>query len=826
MSEFFTARATLLAFGLCAVLILVGGFMLTDLCIYTPDSARYLVWANSLAKFEGFMDRTLPEPEKYVVHAPLYSVFLAPTQALSANDVVAAKWVTLLFGALAVFLTWFWASKRIGKAPALLAALLLLVNPLFLQFTTEVLSDVPFIVCLLLFFLLSDRVAKGKETSVPFLLGFGMCIAAGVLLREVGAALLVAAVAYLLLEKRFSAAAIVFLVCAIPLGLWKVRNEVIVAGFEHPALANTQLMFSHAFTLPTESLVSEFFARVTTNAAVYLKTLPGLVLYPVYIRSYSNLVSFRDPLLIGVAGAMDILKYLLGTVSMVLASYGAWRDIRGPGGGRARLVFLICYTGIVLVYPVNDQRFLLPVLILMIYYAVLGCVELWQQRAASAPRRPAAWIAAALALLFLVPDLVWDMRYVVNCVSYRQSPAVYAEEIIKKEDYPWHFSRPFASVGAWLAAHSAPGDAIVAQWKDLAMWIGPRILIPANQNIVPKRLVSLVRDYGVRYVVSVQSKNGLLEFQVPMLLQDRYRFTPEAAFGNVMIYSVRPRDAGPAAETSDTGMFASAVRLIERKEYAEADALIQEIVRRYPASMNAIFYNAVVKELSMDLRSADSMFVLFGGFGQAAMYLDEAHAHRQIISLLARAGNERLPAPDRASMLLSAGAGYWDLGYRSQARDMLGRAMSIDSMFIPGIIFKMTFALQDDDTASARSDLTDLASRDAEHPMLPTFRTLFAHFDSLQSARTGADSSRQLMRIAETYEAIGLVEGAIDNALMAGRLPNHPAAVDLYLGKLYRSKGRILPAYRALLRAQATGGGSRELDTEIGELKGRLYLRD
>jgi hypothetical protein len=61
---------------------------------------------------------------------------------------------------------------------------------------------------------------------------------------------------------------------------------------------------------------------------------------------------------------------------------------------------------------------------------------------------------------------------------------------------------------------------------------------------------------------------------------------------------------------------------------------------------------------------------------------------------------------------------------------------------------------------------------------------------------------------------------------MAGRLRDHPAAVDLYLGKLYRSKGRILPAYRALLRAQATGGGSRELDTEIGELKGRLYLRD
>ena len=46
---------------LCATFVVAGSFVINDLSIYTPDSARYLVWANSLASFDGYKDGTFPE---------------------------------------------------------------------------------------------------------------------------------------------------------------------------------------------------------------------------------------------------------------------------------------------------------------------------------------------------------------------------------------------------------------------------------------------------------------------------------------------------------------------------------------------------------------------------------------------------------------------------------------------------------------------------------------------------------------------------------------------------------------------------------------------
>ena len=58
------------------VLFLIAGFAsLNDALLYTPDSARYLIWAASIADGDGYSDVTSPEPTRYVIHAPLYSPY-------------------------------------------------------------------------------------------------------------------------------------------------------------------------------------------------------------------------------------------------------------------------------------------------------------------------------------------------------------------------------------------------------------------------------------------------------------------------------------------------------------------------------------------------------------------------------------------------------------------------------------------------------------------------------------------------------------------------------------------------------------------------------
>ena len=85
----------------CIVFFVMGIARINDLTLYTPDSIRYLIWGNSLAHGHGFVDDTQPDPDRYVVHAPLVSVLLVPVEALFPRSVEAAKVLIVLFGVLA-----------------------------------------------------------------------------------------------------------------------------------------------------------------------------------------------------------------------------------------------------------------------------------------------------------------------------------------------------------------------------------------------------------------------------------------------------------------------------------------------------------------------------------------------------------------------------------------------------------------------------------------------------------------------------------------------------------------------------------------------------
>jgi len=64
-----------IAFAAVVIFFLVTAFYsLNTLFVYTPDSARYVAWANSLAQFNGFTDATEPEAVRYCIHSPLLLV--------------------------------------------------------------------------------------------------------------------------------------------------------------------------------------------------------------------------------------------------------------------------------------------------------------------------------------------------------------------------------------------------------------------------------------------------------------------------------------------------------------------------------------------------------------------------------------------------------------------------------------------------------------------------------------------------------------------------------------------------------------------------------
>ncbi|MEK6756968.1 MAG: hypothetical protein AABZ02_12515, partial [Bacteroidota bacterium] len=102
---------------LCLLFFLFGIFRLNDLSLYT-DSTRYVIWGTSFAQLNGLVDNTQPEPERYVVNAPLYSVLLSPALVVFPFSLTAAKVWTLLWGV--AFLVAFYAflARLLGKTLA------------------------------------------------------------------------------------------------------------------------------------------------------------------------------------------------------------------------------------------------------------------------------------------------------------------------------------------------------------------------------------------------------------------------------------------------------------------------------------------------------------------------------------------------------------------------------------------------------------------------------------------------------------------------------------------------------------------------------------
>jgi 4-amino-4-deoxy-L-arabinose transferase-like glycosyltransferase len=172
---------------------------------------RYLVWAESLSQGKGFIDETVPEPTRYVLHAPLYSVLLAPSQLFVNLSVVSAKVLTLLLAAVALFLFYVWLRKELGEVFAKVGLILITINPITLAYSTEILSELPFVLILMSMFLtLLNLSAETNDKKNFWILIFLLSLAG--LLRETGVAVVLSIAFYLLLKKQYKKSLISFLV--------------------------------------------------------------------------------------------------------------------------------------------------------------------------------------------------------------------------------------------------------------------------------------------------------------------------------------------------------------------------------------------------------------------------------------------------------------------------------------------------------------------------------------------------------------------------------------------------------------------------------------
>jgi tetratricopeptide (TPR) repeat protein len=573
--------------------------------------------------------------------------------------------------------------------------------------------------------------------------------------------------------------------------LWYVRNEIIVANIENPSLRNTNFYFMHLYTTGKESLIAEFAARLQDNISVYIRLIGNLIFIPAYPQHAVSFLSAYDPLVPFVLSVYPILQWALVLATIILCVAGVKYQMRNSKTVPFLFMFLICYSGLILLYPVNDGRFLFPFLLVMIYFCTAGMknVSIWITEKNMRMRNV---LGAFGIMVMLFPNGIWMMNYIRNSWHYRQSPEQFYERVKSDSEYPWLLTKPFPLAGEWIVQHSDSSTVVVSRWKELTFWLNGRKIIDTEPQLNPDAFDHLLRDYPVHYIVGAVSFLGLNEYENLMIRSRLFAFKKVYRFANIEIYEViwqkqkifEDKNSSPDSEISM--LWHRALSILEDKPQ-DAENIIQKLTVNHRAYTEGMFHLSVAKEFAMEFNSALIQFEKVRLMPQAGAFVQLSSFHMEIIVQLQQAKDTTVPL-EQAERFVGVASKYWQLGFRKQAISMLQQSLRMNPNLLLSHIFRVLFSLQLGDTLAARESLHIAQAIDSSNPFVTGLVALLHSCDSL--ARISNIERRHILQlsIARTYLAMGLQENAIEELYrLLQSDPNNQQALSLQ-GALYESK--------------------------------------
>ena len=322
------------------------------------DSVTYVLLAESLLQTgDGYALSLEPgPPEAHTKYPPGYPMLLAPLVAAAGRDFVLLKLVSVLFTAGSVFVFCLYARREREWLPWIALALAFAVSPGVIDYSRWMLSEAPFLFFTLVAIWMLREDASEEKIGRPFVLAL-LAAVAGFYMRSIGALLLAgASLAYLLRRE------------------WRkfVVHGVVGGGLTIPWLVRSQLVSGE-----TTPYLEEFLLENVYNPEAGYLGFSGLV-----GRFFENGVLYATRelprALVGSdsawSGSFPVV--CVAVVICVLAVAGLVRAMRNKPGAAELYLILTCVAIMLFQSSVNDVRYLVPLIPLILVYAADGATVL------------------------------------------------------------------------------------------------------------------------------------------------------------------------------------------------------------------------------------------------------------------------------------------------------------------------------------------------------------------------------------------------------------------------------------------------------------------
>lgn len=811
----------------CVIFFGIGLLRINDLTIYTPDSSRYLIFANSLAHGNGFVDNTQPEPDMFSVQAPLYPILLIPSQLVFPFSLEAAKIWTLIWGILAVILFYRLILNFGNRGVALGASIMFAFNPLTFIYSTEVLSEAPFLSFLFISFLWLDKKIDDKK-SLAISVG---SIAAVALLREVGVVLAVGAVLSFLAKKEWKRAFIIAGAVVSLLGLWYLRNHSLIGEIHEGQSSNYALLTQHLVTTPDTPLINEIGLRVWLNLKLYFYQLGGMIIYPLFIAHQFKLQLLSSGVYTGLVWFFTGAgKFIIILTVIPLVLRGIVLDFRSSTSALMKFSFLILYLVTIFLYPVYDIRFLLPVLPFVIYYSSRTIID-FKNKKAYGRYFQNKYIILVASIIFLFPNLIGAWEILKLNSAYRSSPTEFYKKYGKEKHCPIMFTQPWSMLGDWITKNLPDSIIIASPAKNLSTVIGNRKMIEIDQGVVQPVFETLLRDNNVGYILSPSRGQDLKIFHFLMLESKRFWFDEIYSIGNLYLYKIHSRNREPITSQAVLSYSRDSTTVNYLVEQGRADMLggkydvarsifssALEIDSLHPA---LIYQMIVCRSLACDSADAMKYYTTLYKLPQSLGFIFQSRLHLQAMEKVLIARTEKYGLSRGVESFKSASL-YWKLGYPRHAQEIMDDYLKNDSTYFVGLLWGMHFNIQNGDTIQAKKYLAILRNIDQTNQVVSAFDTVFAAFDSLIFSKTPVDKSELYLRIGEQYKRIELFEEAIDEFERA--IYYHPQSESAFIsiGQVFETKSRFRIAKESYRNALKINPANLVLQNHLDSLELRI----
>jgi hypothetical protein len=429
------------------------------------DNAAYVTLGRSLLEFGTYTELWDPLLTPHTKYPPVFPAILAIAMGAGLEPWVQLKFVVMALSATAVAFGFLWMRARGRPVLGLCAALVIALAPGVLREGRWLLSDVPFWTFTMIGLWAFERV-RGDGDWGRFAIG-AVAVLLAYFTRSAGLPLALAAFGWLAWRRHWRQLAALGLLVGVPAALWWLRGRALgPSGY----VSEFWLVDPYVPALGRIG-AGDMIVRILENGGRYLGT--------------------HLPVLLG--GDITTPLLLVSGLTFLLALVGWVARIRQ----RARVaeLFLLLYMGLIFIWPSMwaGERFLLPVLALLLFYAGEGLLRL-VRRLAPGATLAAGTLAVATVVLLAMPGLVVAAQIGVECTR----------RYMDGDPYPClggDYWVDFFDM-APTAAEVLPDDAIVLNRKPRLFYGlgGPRgSIYPLSPD--PAAFFAAADSVGARYVV-------------------------------------------------------------------------------------------------------------------------------------------------------------------------------------------------------------------------------------------------------------------------------------------------------------------------------------